>query len=56
MFEGNHFQEYYKENKDKYKNLFLEKIVYNKENIKLNDIQISKCTGNNTANFVSLRT
>lgn len=51
VFEGNNFQEYLKENKDKYKKLFLEKFDYNKEHIKLNDVEISEYTGN-TANLV----
>ncbi len=46
VFEGNNFQDYLKENKDKYKKLFLDKYDYLKKHFKLNEVEISEYTGN----------
>jgi hypothetical protein len=52
VFEGNNFQDYLKENKDKYKKLFLDKYDYTKEHLKLNEVEISEYTGYKS-NFVN---
>ena len=52
VFEGNDFQEYLKENKDKYKKLFLDKYDYVKEHLKLNEVEISEYTGYKS-NFIN---
>jgi len=45
VFEADNFQEYLKENKDKYKKIFLDKFDYTSKNLKLNEVEIDEYTG-----------